>query len=96
MNTTVALTQSEQVGTIKTVVVGEKIAFKCGDSSITLEQDGTIKIKGVNIDIDGCGVVTIRGNPLHLNPDPPKKDNEEQCLKQAAQEGTPMIDVSES
>ncbi|NJO18676.1 MAG: type VI secretion system tip protein VgrG, partial [Thioploca sp.] len=95
MNTTVALSQSEQVGKIKNVLVGDKIAFKCGDSSITLEKDGTIKIKGVKIDIEGCGVVTIRGNPLHLNPDPPKKDNEEQCLAQASQEGTSLIEVSE-
>ncbi|OQW91963.1 MAG: hypothetical protein BWK78_03110, partial [Thiotrichaceae bacterium IS1] len=72
MNTDVALNQFEQVGKVKKVLTGEEIVFNCcNNASITLKKDGTIQLKGVKIEIEGCGEVSIKGVLVHLNPSKP-------------------------
>jgi len=93
MNTTVALSQSEQVGKVKKVLVGDEIALMCGKAILTMKKDGTIQIKGVKIDIEGCGTVTMKGVPIQLNPSKPNCSEEKcKCLAEASQEGTPFIE----
>ncbi|OQW92574.1 MAG: hypothetical protein BWK78_01270, partial [Thiotrichaceae bacterium IS1] len=92
MNTTVALSQSEEIGLLKKVMVGKEIAFTCGKSSFILKKDGTILLKGVKIDIEGCGPVTIKGVPIHLNPDK-AEDSGEASNQECTKEGHP-VDVA--
>ncbi len=35
---------------------------------ITLESQGDVKIKGVNVEIEAQATLTAKGNPIHLNP----------------------------
>ncbi|MNG22637.1 hypothetical protein D3C84_1071460 [compost metagenome] len=60
MNTTVALSQSDQVGINKSVIVGqtysttagEELSITVGKSSLVMKADGTILLKGVDIEVD--------------------------------------------
>lgn len=46
----------------------ELIELKCGDSSLTLNKDGKIVLKGKDIDIDGgSGPIKIHGGKIDLN-----------------------------
>ncbi|MFK1566902.1 type VI secretion system Vgr family protein, partial [Pseudomonas aeruginosa] len=60
MNTSVGLSQSEQVGINKSVIVGktysttagEEFSITVGKSSLVMKADGTIRLKGVDIEVD--------------------------------------------
>lgn len=65
MNTIVGISSTEQVGVSKSVTVGnklsisagEQIEIKVGAASILMKQDGSIKIKGKDILIEGSGKI---------------------------------------
>ena len=40
------------------------LSTRSGKASIILREDGTIEIKGINIEIVGSGQVVLKGNPL--------------------------------
>ncbi len=44
------------------------LSTNSGKASIILKEDGTIEIKGINIEIVGSEHVILRGQPLDLNP----------------------------
>ncbi len=44
------------------------LSTSSGKASIILREDGTIEIKGVNIEIVGSGQVLLEGKPIALNP----------------------------
>ncbi len=58
---------TELVGKVKQVGVGELVSIVCGKSSFTMDKDGNITLKGVNILIDGKKHVQINGDPIDLN-----------------------------
>lgn len=57
----------EQVGLQKFTQAGEKITLVCGKSSFTMDKEGNIELKGVNITIDGKKHVQVVGDPIDLN-----------------------------
>jgi type VI secretion system secreted protein VgrG len=42
--------------------VGDEIVIKTGEASITMKKDGTIKIKGKDISIDGSGKINVKAS----------------------------------
>jgi type VI secretion system secreted protein VgrG len=85
MNTTVMGMQSEQVGFVKTVNVGERIELVCGRARVVLEREGKITWEideGARIVLDdkditmsaaaGGTVVIVGGPNVQINPPPPK------------------------
>ncbi|WP_237386742.1 type VI secretion system tip protein TssI/VgrG [Xenorhabdus sp. Sc-CR9] len=75
MNTTVAMSQTESVKMQKTVSVGQilsisagkMIELKCGDSTLRMDKDGKITIKGKAFLFDASGPVQIHGKDIDLN-----------------------------
>lgn len=59
--------QDVSVGKAITVTAGDKIAFKCGSSTITMDSSGNIDIKGTSISINGSSAVTVKGGVIKLN-----------------------------
>lgn len=52
----------------KTLVsTGKELTLKCGSASIVLKKDGTIQIKGKDINIKGSGDVSIKGSNVKEN-----------------------------
>jgi type VI secretion system secreted protein VgrG len=53
----------------------DSITLKCGDATITLKKDGTIKIEGKDITVNGSGKInakaggkmTLKGSTIHEN-----------------------------
>jgi type VI secretion system secreted protein VgrG len=50
-----------------TVEAADKMVFKCGDASITLNSDGKILIKGSDVTVKGSGNVLIKGQKVAGN-----------------------------
>ncbi|OOS07819.1 hypothetical protein B0189_02070, partial [Moraxella cuniculi] len=77
MNTAVGMMQAEEVGIKKTTMVGksynitagDSFALTVGSSSLTLNQDGTIILQGVDIQIIGSTKVDIIGQDVNINPE---------------------------
>ncbi|MGJ0625070.1 type VI secretion system tip protein TssI/VgrG [Xenorhabdus bovienii] len=75
MNTSVSMSQTETVGTQKTVSVGQTltisagkvIELKCGNSTLRMDKDGKITIKGKAFLFDASGPVQIHGKDIDLN-----------------------------
>lgn len=49
-------------------ITKSSLSTSSGNASIILKDDGTIEIKGVNIEIVGSGKLTLVGNPIEENP----------------------------
>lgn len=83
MNTLVGMMQAEEVGLVKKTMVGknygitagEQFQIKVGDSSLILNADGSIVLKGKSIRIEAEKDNTIIGNDVHINPEPKKVDD---------------------
>lgn len=43
------------------------LTTKSGKANITLQEDGTVRIKGVKIEIDSSEDLILKGKPLHMN-----------------------------
>ena len=46
---------------------GKEMTMVCGASSITLKSDGTIMIKGVQVEIEGTKIVDVDGKLIDMN-----------------------------
>ena len=74
-NETIGKYSTEQVGTKKITKVGEeyeldvgeKIVIKTGQSSLTMEKDGTIVLAGVKVKVSGSEHVEICGAVVDIN-----------------------------
>ena len=58
---------SEQVGTKKHVIVGQRFELEVGQSSLILNADGTIILRGKEIQIEGGKQVTVKGKMVEVN-----------------------------
>lgn len=67
LNTSVGVSSTEQVGGFKQIISGKRIQLVCGASSLTLNSDGTIALKGVKLDLEGTAVVNAKGAVVKLN-----------------------------
>ena len=75
MNTTVGLSQSEQVGINKSVIVGktysttagEEFSLTVGKSSLILKADGTVLINGVKFDFSSSEHTQISSKVVDIN-----------------------------
>jgi type VI secretion system secreted protein VgrG len=59
---TVGKDQKINVGATFELVAADKITLTTGQSSLVMQQDGTIELKGMTITISGTQTVTIKGN----------------------------------
>jgi type VI secretion system secreted protein VgrG len=66
-NESVGMGSFEEVGFNKTTVVGRAYEIAVGDSAVTILEDGTIKLTGKNIVIEGSESVAIKGGRIDLN-----------------------------
>ncbi|MEL7153126.1 MAG: type VI secretion system tip protein TssI/VgrG [Pseudomonadota bacterium] len=66
-NESVMIGSYEEVGQNKVVVAGKKMEFVCGDSMIQLNEDGTIRIEGVDIKINGKSTIAAKAGRIDLN-----------------------------
>ncbi|CBJ79453.1 Rhs element Vgr protein (fragment) [Xenorhabdus bovienii str. Jollieti] len=75
MNTAVALSQSEQVGVHKSVIVGNTLSIKagdvielqCGASTLRMDSSGKITLIGTEFKFEASGPVQITGKDIDLN-----------------------------
>ena len=49
------------------IIADDEIVVKSGSSAISLKRNGTIDIKGVNINVNGSGNVKIKGTSVGIN-----------------------------
>ncbi|GAA5644942.1 MULTISPECIES: type VI secretion system Vgr family protein [Vibrio] len=49
------------------IISGEKIVLKTGGSSLVMSSDGTIKLSGTSITIDGSAKVVVKGGNVAIN-----------------------------
>ncbi|HTH61628.1 MAG TPA: type VI secretion system membrane subunit TssM [Paraburkholderia sp.] len=66
--TTVGGASGRVVGGIYTVTVGGMFSLVVGNSSLTMFPDGTIKLLGKDIKVEGSNEVIVQGKKLKLNP----------------------------
>ncbi len=66
-NETIGLSSTEQVGALKHIIAGLRYEVKVGASSLVLNADGTIILKGNLIRIDGATQVQVNGQMIDLN-----------------------------
>ncbi len=66
-NVTVGLSSTEQVGLLKHIIAGKRFELQVGESSLILNADGTIILKGKEIEINGAKQVTVNGKMVELN-----------------------------
>ncbi len=66
-NESVGLSSSEQVGVNKHTIVGKRFELQVGGSSLILNADGTIILKGKEIQIEGGKQVTVKGKMVEVN-----------------------------
>ncbi len=66
-NETTGLSSTEQVGILKHILVGLRYELQVGASSLILNADGTIILKGKEIKIDGSKQVKVNGKMIDLN-----------------------------
>lgn len=70
MNTAVGLAQVEEVGLSKTVIVGKQFSLTCGSSSLVLDSDGTVTIKGTKFVFNSTGSAQLSGAPVQIQGGP--------------------------
>nr|WP_242540396.1 type VI secretion system tip protein TssI/VgrG [Trinickia mobilis] len=56
------------VGGAYAISVGKDFSIVCGDASLTMKSDGTIKLIGKKVKVEGADKVIVQGSPLDLNP----------------------------
>jgi type VI secretion system secreted protein VgrG len=61
-NTKIGKDDALEVAKKLTMIVGDSIMLKSGESSITLKKDGTVVIKGKNITLDGSGKINVKAS----------------------------------
>lgn len=66
-NTAIAIGSYEEIGQNKVVVAGKRMEFVCGKSLIQMNEDGTIRIEGVNLVMKGSTIVDIDGGNVDIN-----------------------------
>lgn len=66
-NETTGLSSTEQVGILKHIIAGMRFELQVGASSLILNADGTIILKGKEIKIDGSKQVKVNGKMIDLN-----------------------------
>jgi type VI secretion system secreted protein VgrG len=59
---TVGKDQKINVGAAFELIATDKITFTTGQSSLVMQQDGTIELKGMTITVTGTQTVTVKGN----------------------------------
>jgi type VI secretion system secreted protein VgrG len=62
--------QTLTVGKTLTIRAGDEMVLQCGAASVVLKKDGTISIKGMNIDIKGAGSINLKGGTSTATLDP--------------------------
>ncbi|WP_426577413.1 type VI secretion system tip protein TssI/VgrG [Xenorhabdus stockiae] len=75
MNTSVSVSQKETVGMQKRISVGQTLSIsagkvielKCGKSTLRMDKDGKITIKGKEFRFEASGPVQISGKDIDLN-----------------------------
>ncbi|AHG92995.1 type VI secretion system Vgr family protein (plasmid) [Gemmatirosa kalamazoonensis] len=60
--TSVAKDDKLDVGKKLLVQAADEIVFKTGDATITMKKDGTIKIEGKDVTIDGSGKINVKAS----------------------------------
>ena len=63
----VAVNRSMAAGKQMIITAGDRLTLKAGKSSIILNKNGDIDIKGKNVFIKGSGPVTIKGSKVTTN-----------------------------
>ncbi len=58
---------SVMVGKKAVISVDDSLTLKCGSASIIMKKDGTIQIKGKDINIKGSGKVVVKGSKIANN-----------------------------
>ena len=66
-NETIGLSSTEQIGVLKHLIVGKRFELQVGASSLILNADGTIMLKGTKISIDGSTQVKANSKMIDLN-----------------------------
>ncbi|MDF1880495.1 type VI secretion system tip protein VgrG [Sulfurimonas sp. MAG313] len=66
-NETVGMTSTEQVGLLKHIIAGKRFEVSVGGSSLILNTDGTIILKGKEIKLEGSKQVTVNGKMVEVN-----------------------------
>ncbi|APR86758.1 VgrG protein [Minicystis rosea] len=61
--------QREEAGGKRTMIVGEKLTITCGDSEITIDKNGSIRIKGKDITVQGEGDIRVEGKSIRVKSD---------------------------
>jgi type VI secretion system secreted protein VgrG len=73
---TIGENETVKIGKKLSINVGEEVSFVCGSASITMKKDGKIEIAGVDVtvksgagrvNIDGGGIITIKGPKVEIN-----------------------------
>jgi type VI secretion system secreted protein VgrG len=59
---TVGKDQNINVGTTFELIASDKITLTTGQSSLVMQKDGTIELKGMTITVSGTQSVTVKGN----------------------------------
>jgi len=55
------------VGELKHIIAGERFELQVGESSLVLNEDGTIIISGKEVTIEGSSEVTINAKTVEIN-----------------------------
>jgi len=66
-NETVGISSTEQVGMLKHIVAGKRFELVVGSSSLILNADGTIILKGKEIKIEGSKHIEILSELVDVN-----------------------------
>ncbi|MGH1367768.1 MAG: type VI secretion system Vgr family protein [Maritimibacter sp.] len=66
-NESVMVGSYEEIGQNKVVVAGKKLELVCGESMLQLNEDGTIILEGVDIQISGSSSIKAKGGRIDLN-----------------------------
>lgn len=66
-NETVGLSSTEQVGIMKHILAGKRFELVVGSSSLILNSDGTIILKGKDILIDSGTQTTVKGKMVEIS-----------------------------
>ena len=66
-NESVGLSSTEQVGKLKHIVVGDRFELSVGESSLVLNEDGTIILSGKSVAIQGSDGITISSKSVEIN-----------------------------
>jgi type VI secretion system secreted protein VgrG len=66
-NETVGISSTEEVGYLKSTIVGKEYTITVGNSTIHMSSEGTIEITASNIQVVGNEYVEIKGKKVCVN-----------------------------